>query len=286
MEAAGSAPKTLMKCRQVWEAFIASAHTRGFKTLQAVDVTTFHGYRNDRQASQPELTPYTAHNQDIFVKTFINKCVNLGLLDTNPLARIKLKEPRRCRHPAPTLEQVNLILGDAPADLRRVLAVEAFAGLRVEEVQQLAPADVDLKQREIRVMAGKTDAATRVVPIHPRLHTILSGFDGFKGRYLFNAPPSNRFPDGDHHINPRTINENFEHLAQAHGMPVGRDDAGLTRHALRRFFKTTCFNAGVPKPLVDLWFGHANKNDINNHYYRPQKSQAWMARVGFSDCPS
>ena len=65
MEAAGSAPKTLMMYRQVWEAFIASAYARGVKTLQAIDVTTFHGYRNDRQASQPELAPYTAYNQDI-----------------------------------------------------------------------------------------------------------------------------------------------------------------------------------------------------------------------------
>jgi integrase len=137
----------------------------------------------------------------------------------------------------------------------------------------------------IQVRVGKTAAATRAVPIHPRLGDILGGYDGFEGVYLFNAPASNRFPDGQHHLNPRTVNVDYKNLAKQAGLVVGRKNQGMTFHALRRFFKTACLNAGVPLPLVDRWLGHSNKNDINSHYYRPTRAEetAWMSKVDFGD---
>jgi integrase len=35
-----------------------------------------------------------------------------------------------------------------------------------------------------------------------------------------------------------------------------------TLHSLRRFFKTFCMDAGVPKPMVDAWLGHADQGDM------------------------
>lgn len=64
---------------------------------------------------------------------------------------------------------------------------------------------------------------------------------------------------------------------------MGRENLGVTLHALRRFFKTTCLDAGVPKPMVDIWVGHETKNDIDHHYYRPQRAEAWMAKVPFGN---
>jgi integrase len=217
------------------------------------------------------------------VKGFFNCCVNAGLIDHSPLARMKLIEPKRRKHPAPKLDEVNDIL-DAATDsgvLHPVLAVCAFAGLRIEEVQELTPAVVDLRAAEINVLEGKTDAAARTVPMHPRLHAMLSDYGDFSGQYLFNAAPSLRYPKGDHHINPRTINTDFKSIAESLGLTVGRENQGLTLHALRRFFKTTCMDAGVPKPLVDLWMGHHSKDNIDNHYYHTDKAAEWMAKVPF-----
>lgn len=231
------------------------------------------------------MEPYTSYNLDVTDKRFFNWCVESGLIEVSPIARFKLFEPERPKHPAPSLAQVNSILGLADETRLPVIAVAAFTGLRIGEIRDLKPDDVDLDAGVIRVRVGKTKAATREVPIHPRLAEILGGYGGFDGKYLFNASPSNRYPDGTHHINPRTINVAFKDLAKHAGLDVGRKDQGLTLHALRRFFKTSCLDAGVPKPLVDLWLGHSSELGIDAHYYRPQNSAEWMAKVAFGKNP-
>lgn len=127
-------------------------------------------------------------------------------------------------------------------------------------------------------------AATRAVAIHPRLRPVLEACHRKDNHgYLFPAPPSNRYPAGDHHLNPRTVNEQFKALATKHGFDVGRSDQGLTLHALRRTFKTACLDAGVPEPLVNIWLGHEDASGMNKHYYRPQQAHQWMARVPFGE---
>ena len=231
------------------------------------------------------MEPYTKYNLDVIVKTCFKRLVEAGLIEKNPIENVRLTKPCRPKHPAPTLSDVNVILDEADGVTFVVIAIAAFAGLRVGEIQNLSPCDVDLDAGVIHVREGKTEAAAREVPIHPRLAAILHGYDGFDGVYLLNAPASNRYPDGNHHINPRTINVVFKDLAKQAGLDVGRKDQGMTFHALRRFFKSACYDAGVPQPLVDRWVGHSTKNDINHHYYRPTRSSSaeWMSRVDFGE---
>ena len=203
----------------------------------------------------------------------------------SPDTAARTTAPPRPTHPAPSLNNVNQILDLANPSILPILAVGAFSGLRLGEIRDLAPEDVELDPgtRIIRVREGKTEAATREIPIHPRLAEILNGHDITDGPSLFNAPASNRYPDGQHHINPRTINVVFKDLAKQVGLDVGRKVQGVTFHALRRFFKSSCYDAGVPKPLVDLWLGHKSELGIDLHYYRPQKAAEWMSKVDFSD---
>ena len=227
------------------------------------------------------MDPYTCYNLDVTDKRFFNWTVEAGLIEASPIARVKLIEPPRAKHPAPTVAQVNQIIGLTKGTDQAVIAVGAYAGLRLGEVRDLTPGDVDLDAGVIHVREGKTDAATRDVPIHPRLADILRDYDGFGGAYLFNAPASNRYPDGQHHLNPRTVNIDFKGLAKQVGLEVGRKNTGVTFHALRRHFKTTCLDSGVPKPLVDLWLGHVSELGIDAFYYRPKNAAAWMAKVDF-----
>lgn len=77
------------------------------------------------------------------------------------------------------------------------------------------------------------------------------------------------------------MNEQFQKLAEACGFAGGRNERALTLHALRRFFKTFCMDAGVPKPMVDAWMGHQDQADMDTFYYSAQKSKEWMDRVPF-----
>ena len=121
------------------------------------------------------------------------------------------------------------------------------------------------------------------MPIHPRLLPILKALKRPRSEWFFTAPPSREFPAGDHHVNPRDENEWFQALAKRCGFTVKRENGGLTLHALRRFFKTHCLNAGVPKPLVDAWMGHVDSKSMDAFYYdcTPDAARAWMAKVNF-----
>ena len=231
------------------------------------------------------MEPYTRYNLDVTDKRFFNWCVEAGLIEASPIARVKLIKPERPVHPATSLAEVNNILSMAEGTVSVVIAVGAFTGLRLGEICALKPGDVDLDASVIHVRAGKTAAAVREVPIHPRLADILHDYNGFKGEYLFNAQASNRFPEGNHHLNPRCVNVDFKRLAKQVGITVGRKNMGVTFHSLRRHFKTASLNAGVPLPLVDRWLGHSNKNDINFHYFRPTQAEEaqWMSAIDFGN---
>lgn len=198
------------------------------------------------------MDPYTRYNLDVTDKRFFNWCVEAGLVEASPIARVKLIKPERAEHPAPSLTQVSQTLSLAEGAVKVVIAVGAFTGLRLGEICALKPSDIDLDNGIVNVRVGKTAAATRGVPIHPRLSSILADYDGFRGEYLFNAPASNRFPDGQHHLNPRTVNVDYKNLAKQAGLAVGRKNQGVTFHALRRFFKTSCLNAGIRIPRGEL----------------------------------
>jgi integrase len=164
----------------------------------------------------------------------------------------------------------------------------AYSGLRAGELQMLRPQDVDLGNGWIHVTAHddwvpKTRQA-RKVPIHPKLGEYLGTMPtvGGRARY-FEALPSPKYPKGGHHIDIRTLNEDFQRLAHALGMPVGRKKEGFVIHSLRHYFETTAVDSGTPQFLVDAWMGHAGPALMGKSYYGlgDAKSQTYMQQVKF-----
>lgn len=268
-----------------------------------VDYCEQEGVRHDRQLTAAlaeqylahrratdNLQAYTLHNHGIILKTWLKRCREQGVITVDPLADWKLEEPRRSRQATATLAQVDAVLGKARGPLVALLATLAFAGLRIGEAQALRKRDVDLEGGWIEIVSHddwqtKTAAGERKIPMHPRLQAILQAMPPAPGPLMFTAPPSAYHPKGGHPINPRQINVQFKTLAQDQGFDVGRGKRGLVVHSLRHFFKTSAINAGVPKPLVDHWVGHQDKNSMDAVYFHPndEASTTWMSRVPFGD---
>lgn len=258
--------------------FVEYANKNGCRKANEMDVQLFKAYRKQRG----KLAPYTTYNRNVIIKGMFNWAVLNGLLDSNPLARVRFEKPERPRHPAISRDELVQVISKADDELRLIIKTASMTGLRIGEIQNLKRDDVDLKQQLIHVRRGKTKAAMRDVPIHQDILSCLASHKPCGKTYFFNAPPSRKFPRGEHHINPRDVNETFQKVVKACGYRVGRKNNGLTFHSLRRFFKTQAIEAGVPIPLVDYWLGHHNKNDINTHYYRPENHHEWIRRV---PCP-
>lgn len=104
-----------------------------------------------------------------------------------------------------------------------------------------------------------------------------------KRPWLFTAAPSRKYPNGDHHISTKHLNEDLIKLLAALGMPHGREHLGYTIHSLRHSFETICVNSRIPQRVVDTWLGHRSDRSMASVYYRlsDQESQGFMHEVRF-----
>ena len=163
----------------------------------------------------------------------------------------------------------------------------ALTGMRSGELQRLRCEDVDLKAGWINIVsrdgAETKTRHSRKVPIHTRLNALLGTMPKTKRSWFFTALPSNRYPQGDHWINPKRLNEDFLKLLTKLELPTGRDARGFTIHSLRHFTETFCVNAGIPQRVIDTWLGHRSDRSMGSVYYKlsDADSRAFMDKVPY-----
>ncbi len=276
-------PKTIKKYAGFLRAFEAFCNDRQILALRHVSSLHIDRFRAQRK---PTHAAKSMQNEGVMLKAFFRWAKQRKLSAENPLAEMRFAKPVTPTREAPTLAQVDAILATATGERRTELAILAFTGMRVGDVQRLRREDVDLVGNWIHVVSRdgletKT-GLSRKVPIHPRLRGLLNAKRPGKGPWYFCARPSKKFPAGDHWINTKRVNEDFISVLKTLGIPAGRFE-GFTVHSLRSFFKTFCVNARIPKPVVDIWQGHALGNSASNAYYKlsDEQSQSFMAEVPF-----
>ena len=129
--------------------------------------------------------------------------------------------------------------------------------MRSGELQRLRVEDIDLKGNWIHIIsregAETKTGYSRKVPIHAKLKPLLEVLPKM-GSWLFTAPPSRKYPMGGHWINTKHLNEDFQRLLTAVGVPAGRKTGGYSIHSLRNSFETNCVcismhRAGLPSPV-------------------------------------
>lgn len=270
------APKTISRYRGELKAFEMFAASQGITTLSRVTVAVFDSFRanqsKDRQVS-------TLYHESIVLKQFTRWCVSRNLLATDPFADCKFSKPPRVPGPVPTITEVNQILARCSPTARTRLLILACSGMRVGELQGLFKRDIDPKAGFITVarqVGGPTKTRrVRRIPIHPTIAPVIRQLlTADKHELLITAVPSARFSDGGHHFSTKKLNERFKAAMTRSGL------RGYTQHSLRRFFNTTCVNAGIPERVVRLWMGHADTSMTGVYYnLRDEDAQRFMAQV-------
>ena len=184
------------------------------------------------------------------------------------------------------MEQINEILQKSTVQRRAQFAVLAFTGMRSGEVQRLKPEDLDLDGNWIHIVSrdgGETKTGhSRKVPIHTRLRPFLERLPKRERPWLFTAAASRKYPEGNHHINVKHLNEDLLKVLARLQLPAGRND-GFTVHSFRHSFETICVHAGIPQRVIDTWLGHRSDTSMANVYYRlsDEESQRYMKMVPF-----
>lgn len=281
----GSAQKTIDKYRGQLDPFRDFCHEHRVRVLARISPSLFDRYRAKRRQG---LHGNTLSQEGTNIKQFMKWCVSRHYLTVNPLADVKIAKPVPTPRPAPTLAQVQSLLKSSSDYRMPMLAVLAFTGMRSGEVRQLRQEDVDLDGGWFHIVSRK-DARTktgtsRKVPMHPVLQKLLKSRERSPGPWFFCAEPSGKFPEGDHWISTKKLNEYFLVRVKHLGFTAGRDALGFTIHSLRHFMETHCVNARVPQRVVDTWLGHKSDRSMASVYYTlsDEESQRFMRGLDFA----
>jgi integrase len=274
-------PKTITKYKGFFAIFQEFAKKNGVFRLSQVTLAMVDKYRAFRK---PGLSKKSMHNEAVMLKSFLKWAKQRKYIRENPLAEAKFERPKLEPRGGPTQAEVETILKKACEPRLTQYAVLAFTGMRSGELQRLRVEDVDLKDNWINIVsregAETKTGYSRKVPIHAKLKPFLEALPK-TGPWLITAPPSRKFPQGDHCINTKHLNENFQTLLAATGVAAGRKTGGFSIHSLRNSFETICVNASIPQRVVDTWLGHRSDRSMGSVYYKlsDADSQAFMLQV-------
>lgn len=284
VEAKGLARKTHARYRVELEKLIEFCHGEGIERATQVDEEVFHRFgaflrsRAHKQSGSGGAggggghAPKTVYTALTVCKQAYKWAWRVKLLPEFPLASARLPKGKPRPQPCFTTAQVETMLAATAPDslLHRAVAILAYSGLRVGELEQLRWEDVRLDVGDLGVIhvrrggsapgndsedAAPKDKDHRVVPIHPRIRPILEAMFTERG-----GAGGLVMPD----LRARTMLTHLKRLCRECGIP--NPDRYKT-HALRHHFASMCANKGVPYRLVLSWLGHSSSDILDLYYH-------------------
>ncbi len=149
----------------------------------------------------------------------------------------------------PFTKEVIDSLWDAENDVSELMLVLLYTGMRISELLDIRPSDVDLDGRYM-VGGTKTEAGrNRTIPIHHRIAPIIE--KRMSNNYLFQSPRGNKHIYTNLH---KRITKTFDELGMKH-----------TIHETRHTFISQADRLGLDRVSVKRIVGHSTR-DITDHY--------------------
>lgn len=189
-------------------------------------------------------------------RALINHCISaLKILWVGVLGRtwedMNIKRPRVSRD-LPVVfskEEVAKLVSVLPnLKHRTCLSITYSAGLRISEVCNLKPGDIDRERLQIRVFHGK-GAKTRYVPLAQNLLGLLEQYIHFHRpqKFLFEGNPKGKA------ISSSTLGKIFRNALKASGI-----QKQVTFHTLRHSYATHLLEQGTNLKAIQQLLGHTS----------------------------
>lgn len=192
------------------------------------------------------------------------------LATTTSLASTRLPSAKPRPQPCFTTEQVEGMLATCEGVTHAAIAILAYTGLRVGELEQLHWADVHLEMGELGMLhvhrggsTGSTkDREARFVPIDPKIRPVLDALPRDDDLVL---------PE----LRARTLLAQIKRLCIKLG--YGRS---YKTHSLRHHFASMCANSSIPYRMALAWMGHSSSSILDLYYHlHDAESEAAMIRM-------
>lgn len=185
------------------------------------------------------LKPSTIKHDLVALKSFLTWAVYNGYLAASPAARIKA--PRLDKKPPLFLSQAEArrLLEVAKGDLKAMIAISLYTGIRRGELLRLKWEDFDFKSGKLLITQTKS-GRFRVVAFNPKLKTILRPF----------IKPTGRVFDYKN-----ILRGAYEKALKAAGISLPK---GARWHVLRHSYASWHIQNGIPITTVSKLLGHTN----------------------------
>lgn len=190
-------------------------------------------------ATRRDLSPATRSNDLACLRSFYKWCRRWEHRDDDPTLRIDAPKVAKGLPRPISRADLHRLLGRLPDDLRRAVALGAYAGLRVSEVAALDWADVDTEARRARIVNGK-GGKSRIVALGPVLIDQI-------------------LPDrGQNVVTGSAERYTAATLQRKVNRAIRAQDVDATFHALRHRYGTIAYQATKDLVAVGRQMGHSS----------------------------
>jgi integrase len=232
----------------------------GSLTLKAVNAGHVEQFIRDRSRAIPKPSPAEINGERNLVSGIMARAFCRGLVDVNPVARVKPLKEDNAKDRWLTPREVERILEKAEAWLKPFIALAVNTGMRREELCSLTWGDVDLDQGFIRIGAESKSHKARFIPINSAARQTLQ--EALQTRLRTQGGPGapvflNERRKGP--FRPHSVSHSFKAAARA--VQEESEEADLeevTFHTTRHTFASWLIQRGVPIAEVQEYLGHSS----------------------------
>jgi len=247
--------------------FLGPKAAQDIVRLTSQDVLAFR----DELASR--VTSSTVNVSLKILRGALNQAKKDGLVITNEADKVSLLKRDKFERRAFTIPEVKKVLAAANDEWKGMVLTGLYTGLRLGDVATLTWASVDLKQKEINLVTGKTKRR-QVLPIAKPLFRYLKKLTHGAGSPLFpnaNAKYQASMFDGSlskefyRVLVAAGLAKKRTHDSTGKGRSVRREQNDLSFHCLRHTATSLLKNAGVSDSVARDLIGHDSVSVSRNY---------------------
>jgi integrase len=225
------------------------------------------------------LSPNRFNKHVRFLELMFRVLYDKARLTLNPWENIRRKRQAPQSRRELTIDELRRVCASAQGEMRLLLAVGIYTGLRLGDAATLRWGEVDLKRGIIRRIPNKT-ASRNPKPIHIPIHSSLAAIldelpQESRGDYVLPETAASYLRD------PSIVTNSVRTIMEVNGISVHKPGTGFktvtdsdgkekqvhsgTRacvevgfHSLRHTFVSMCREANAPLSVVESLVGHSN----------------------------
>ena len=246
--------------------------------IEVTSISRKHLIQFMHTEAQSGIKALTAHRRLSILRSALSWALEFGLIESNPLAGIKIAKGRAERIAPPSLAELDSLMAAAPNHLQRVLLLSVSLGVRVGESELLSMMweDVDLKRGLVRVWSADKNPSRpyRDIPLRTDLAAALEVWaqedaaTGAKTLINFKGKPV------------KSIKTAWK---------TCKRNAGIVRrlrpYDLRHAFATYALDGGADIKAVADNMGHSDPSMILKHYQHGKEETRRIAVESIPNLP-